>query len=530
METAVVVTHIANSTLAGQTQRFSKTRIVIGRHPESDILFDSLKDLTVSGHHAEITLDEGNVYLRDLESRNGTFVNSERLEGSRTITADDTIRLGDEGPVFQVRTETLALDKTVAGAAAQRKLVGQETLHRVLEGVALRERKKSKKHVVLAGTGVACVALSIAVILWWNQASSSRQLVELKEKVQGAEAAVEKIRNQTQQLIHAKLTRYDQELQKLEGQVSKNASDFGRVMLQIQEHDRLLGQLEQRKDPLSEEQREQLLRETQQRLELLAEEMAKAEQSLRAGSDDNWQTVVENIADSVFLCVAIDSNNSPHIGTAFVLDGSGILVTSAQVIRHLERFPERLAIQNRTGKVFKIAEWHLHPDYNGSIRSPAIGLIRIETDTTLEPIPLANDEQLRKLRVGTHLGTLGYPAELASVYLGGITPRSKEVKAAAATFKDGWIGRITNFSLEPADFEQSRLIQHSASLTDGADGSPLLTLDGVVVGVHLSVETVSYVTKLENGRPIMGRSSNPAEIGYAVRIDVVKNFRQSLGW
>jgi S1-C subfamily serine protease len=399
----------------------------------------------------------------------------------------------------------------------------------MLENVALRERSKSRKHIVMAGVGVVVVAMSVTLVLWWNQVSSTRQLDELKEKVQGTEAAVETIRSQTEDRIQSELARFDQELHKLEGVVSQSASEFGRVMVKIQERERLLRDIKDRQD-LSNPQREQLLEETHSRLEALGRELEKAEEALRAGSSGNWQQIVEDVADSVFLCVSIDSDHTPHLGTGFVLASDGVLVTSARVARGFDRHPKRMAVQNRTGKVFEVAEWKIHPDYDGTKQSPAVALIRLKVADGLTPIPVAPKDQLEKLRIGTHLGTLGYPAELASVYLSGITANAKEVKAAAATFKDGWIGRITNFQLEPTDFDHSQLIQHSASLTEGADGSPLINSDGKVVGVHLNVETVSYVTKLENGKPVISRSSNPAEIGYAVRIDVAEQFRQSLGW
>lgn len=531
MEIRIVVTHVSNSTLAGQTQRFDKPRVLIGRHPECDVAFDSTQDLTVSGHHAELWIEGGELYLKDLDSRNGTYVNQERIIEPYKLQPENTIRLGEDGPVFRVRTEKeMELDKTVAGAAAQKQLVGQATLHRVLEGVVLRERSKSKKNIIYTAVGIALVALITTTILWYNQVSSSKQLAQLKEQVRDTEQALATIRSQNEETIASKLAVYDQELQKLEGQVSQNASKFGRVMLQIQERDRLLGKLKERHD-LSVEQRNLLMQETTSRLEALARELEQAEEALRVGSDDNWQNAVEQISESVFLCVAHSGPSSkPVIGTAFVLDNDGTMVASAELLREFEKNTIRLAIQNRTGLIYPIERWKIHPDYNGSVQSPAVGLIKVDSDTSFQPVRLAKKEDLNRLRVGTHLGTLGFPAELASVYLGGISARTEPVKAAIATFKDGWIGRMTNFQLETTDFPQAKLIQHSASLTDGADGSPLFLADGTVVGVHLGVETVTYVTKLQDGKAVVSKSSNPAEIGYAVRADVIDVLRQAVIW
>ena len=54
----------------------------------------------VSRAHAEIHPRNGRYYLRDLDSRNGTFVNGKRVSGERELAADDTITLGPE-PVGQ---------------------------------------------------------------------------------------------------------------------------------------------------------------------------------------------------------------------------------------------------------------------------------------------------------------------------------------------------------------------------------------------------------------------------------------------
>ena len=59
------------------------------------------EDEYVSGRHAEIQFVDGNLYIRDLNSRNGTFVNDRRVSGSvMLIQPQDRIRMGES--VFQV--------------------------------------------------------------------------------------------------------------------------------------------------------------------------------------------------------------------------------------------------------------------------------------------------------------------------------------------------------------------------------------------------------------------------------------------
>jgi len=62
----------------------------IGRGPNCEIV---LSDRVVSREHAYILHQEGGYYLFDLESKNGTFVNGEAVEGSRALHDGDEIQI-----------------------------------------------------------------------------------------------------------------------------------------------------------------------------------------------------------------------------------------------------------------------------------------------------------------------------------------------------------------------------------------------------------------------------------------------------
>lgn len=63
----------------------------IGSDASCDLIVNSS---TVSGQHCRLTDDGGALTLSDLDSTNGTFVNGQRLRGSRTVSATDRITLG----------------------------------------------------------------------------------------------------------------------------------------------------------------------------------------------------------------------------------------------------------------------------------------------------------------------------------------------------------------------------------------------------------------------------------------------------
>jgi diguanylate cyclase (GGDEF)-like protein len=67
-------------------------KFVIGRDKSADIQLD---DANVSRQHAQITFEAEKIYIEDLGSRNGTFVNDEPIAATRIeLAKEDMIKLG----------------------------------------------------------------------------------------------------------------------------------------------------------------------------------------------------------------------------------------------------------------------------------------------------------------------------------------------------------------------------------------------------------------------------------------------------
>ena len=64
--------------------------LTIGRSPDADII---LRDEKISRMHCGIRLLEGEYYVKDLQSKNGTFLNGERIDTAK-LKAGDVIRVG----------------------------------------------------------------------------------------------------------------------------------------------------------------------------------------------------------------------------------------------------------------------------------------------------------------------------------------------------------------------------------------------------------------------------------------------------
>jgi DNA-binding winged helix-turn-helix (wHTH) protein len=71
---------------------------ILGRDATADV---QIEDHTVSRKHAAITIREDAVTVEDLDSKNGTYLDSVKLTGSAPIQDGETIVLGDASIVFR---------------------------------------------------------------------------------------------------------------------------------------------------------------------------------------------------------------------------------------------------------------------------------------------------------------------------------------------------------------------------------------------------------------------------------------------
>ncbi|MCP4612696.1 MAG: FHA domain-containing protein, partial [Planctomycetes bacterium] len=103
-EVAILLVHEGNSPKSQWP--LAKSAIIIGREVESDIQID---DRQVSRRHAEITRTKQGYMLRDLASKNGTFLNGEAVsQEPRLIRNGDSIGIALCGKLTFVEEDATA--------------------------------------------------------------------------------------------------------------------------------------------------------------------------------------------------------------------------------------------------------------------------------------------------------------------------------------------------------------------------------------------------------------------------------------
>jgi len=87
--------------------------ITLGRAKDNDV---QLNDPTVSAHHAKIVTSMRNSYIEDLESKNGVFVNGERVV-VQALELEDVISIGQHELFYQEAQLELAVEESLGDAA-----------------------------------------------------------------------------------------------------------------------------------------------------------------------------------------------------------------------------------------------------------------------------------------------------------------------------------------------------------------------------------------------------------------------------
>jgi len=92
---------LQNGQMAGRSFRFHQDLTTIGRTNGNDLI---IQGKTVSRRHARLWFDKNHWFLADMQSANGTFVNSVRLQPNQPVALNDgdVLNFGDEIVLFTI--------------------------------------------------------------------------------------------------------------------------------------------------------------------------------------------------------------------------------------------------------------------------------------------------------------------------------------------------------------------------------------------------------------------------------------------
>jgi uncharacterized phosphosugar-binding protein len=134
--------------------QLSKDRTSLGRRPYNDIVIDNL---AVSGEHAVLQMSGNEVYVEDLNSTNGTYVNGKTVK-KQLLQNGDSVEIGKYRIQYASEAGT-AEPARVAAAPAAAALAGASI--KVMSGAASgREVALVKVVTTIGKPGVAVAAVT----------------------------------------------------------------------------------------------------------------------------------------------------------------------------------------------------------------------------------------------------------------------------------------------------------------------------------------------------------------------------------
>ena len=156
--------------------QLTKDRTTLGRRPYNDIVIDNL---AVSGEHAVMQMSGADVFLEDLNSTNGTYVNGKAIK-KQQLQNGDTVEIGKykikffhEGASDQQEKTTVINSGAVV--TSEPSTVGEASI-RVMSGAAAG-REVPLVRDYLDGEGIPLKAKFYSIGLMWPSILFSCYLV-----------------------------------------------------------------------------------------------------------------------------------------------------------------------------------------------------------------------------------------------------------------------------------------------------------------------------------------------------------------
>ncbi|MDP3275942.1 MAG: trypsin-like peptidase domain-containing protein [Deltaproteobacteria bacterium] len=455
---------------AGRRFSFAQERVRMGRQPNCDVSFDPNIDLDSSGVHCEIVREGPSFVLVDLQSRNGTFVNGQRIS-RQPLRQGDLIECGRGGP--RIRVESLAQLAAPANPFAPPAAQGQGQA----QGFAPQPPQQVSQSAPVpqpASVGAALAA--------------------------GMPAGAQVGKHTVAMMIDQALVASEQQRARKTGG-GKTGLFVGLFLVTVVA---VAG--------------------------AVAVVVLRGERGGATQTQGGGEQISAEYESAIYLLAARVPGAAAPRGfcTGFSV-GPNLIATNAHCIDAGRQFLTRGAALIALRSSGHGEQIEIVPVYRDSrFRDPVfglegsgfdVGLLR-SASTLPVSVRVAADNQLRSLRAGSQLFVFGFPG----MTMNGSSP--------VATITQGVLNRSTDFFERAADTANAQKLQHSAQTTSGSSGSPIFLSDGSVIGVNagsLSDEERQRILDPRTGQTTQVEVNRSSNFKYGIRADIIRDAVNQLG-
>ncbi len=485
---------------SGERMEVRLPRIRIGRAKECELRPAADDDTSVSRVHAEIEWKpDGALVVRDLGSRNGTYVNGASVDEEQLLKLGDRISLAPAGPTFLLveaqgpvavgsdpdanRAAPAAAGVPPSGKGSKR---GTSFFHHLIEESS---RKTSARIRWIVWTFVFLLAGAVGVMYRISEQQvrettarleeQSRLLAEQRAAADSLRRAAadeyERLRQELEQALQAAapvtvldslrdaLTEARERTDALEANLLRAQESLNRQLavgesLQLAAQRELLRVRSELSRAVGSRESAALLDSLRQAVRLAEEQASDMEAQLRAVKGSDLSAVIQANTGAVGLVTAF-FRSGRFEGSGFVLTPSGYYVTNRHVVILDGQWPDSVYV------IMNEQRGRLRADVVsvGAPDGPDLAVIRVRDYAG--PYVRSVDWTGQKMGLGEPAALIGFPAGMAVALDEQLTVR--------ASVNAGIFSKI-----------ESERVQFDGFTISGSSGSPIFNADGDVVAVH----------------------------------------------
>src|SRR5215510_5260007 len=490
-------------TATGKRFEAKGTRIRLGRGKECEVRPVEGGEGVVSRVHAELTVGpSGGLSLRDVGSKNGTYLNGDRIQDPKPVRLGDRITLGPGGPVLVVEgigTGPMKAAQRPAAAPAP-EVMGQKTVIGLinsaleqareerrrggrgstafLKAVAAEVGKDSRRKfrwitasivvlVLLLGAGVFGVYQLLSqqvaqteVARRSSEDSSRADAERLRQALDSARAqaapaaTVDSLRVQLES-AQARTAELSQALGRAQSALTQQLT-AGETQRQASQRDlqRLRDQLtEAQKSAPSSSQIDSLRRQ----VSAAEAQTASLDARMRAVRGTDFATIAQQNQGAVGL-ITVSFGKNYYNGTGFVISADGYMLTNWHVVTD-SGYPKPDTI------------WVTMADQS-SARFADVVVTSQDRDIAVIKVRLYQGPYLSAIDWGGTKSRQGEPAALIGYPAGAGFARYRST-VVRTSMTAGIISRVTD-----------DVIQFDGMTVGGSSGSPVFNANGEVISIH----------------------------------------------